>query len=69
MHSCPKTFVFSFVFSECSQQMSKIVYSNNQINPAGSKSITIMMIRTGSADDPFMQELPLSFRVSLVQRK
>lgn len=65
MHSCPKT----SVHSECSQQMSKIVYSNNQINPAGSKSITIVMIRTGSVDDLFMQEFPLSFRASLVQRK
>lgn len=46
--------------SDCFQKMNQIVYSNNQINPAGGKRIIIVLIRIGSVVDPFIQELPSS---------
>lgn len=49
--------------------MNKIVYSNNQINPPGGERIIIVLIRIGSVDDPFIQELPSSDWALLLQRK
>lgn len=65
IHACPKT----SGLSECFQKMNQIVYSNNQINRSGGKRIIIVLIRIGSVDDPFIQELPSSNWALLVQRK
>lgn len=65
IHACPKT----SGLPECFQKMNKIVYSNNQINLPGGERIIIVLIRIGSVDDPFIQELPSSDWALLLQRK